>query len=439
MLNSRKTTFWESLSFKIILVGLIILLMLIPGSMIRKLITEREQLQAEVVNEIGSKWGNGQVLGGPVLTIPYSHFYEEKGKTFRQIRYANFLPEELEIESRVESDNRYRGIYETVVYSSAISIRGRFIPPSFTGLKINPQNLLLEDAFLQVGISDMRGIREELLVSWNQEEFEVEPGIPGRNLFASGFHARVPVKINQDPDEEYAFGFELVLNGSHHLDFIPAGKVTEVSMISDWAHPKFDGAFLPDKRDVSEEGFTAGWKILHLNRNFPQVWTGNDYQMDEASFGVDLLMPVDRYHKSMRSAKYAIMFIALTFMIFFFVEVLNRKRIHPVQYLLVGLSISIFYILLLSLSEQIGFNLAYLISAVAVVGLITAYSGSVIKNRRLTIIMGTCLMVLYSFLYTLIQLQDYALLLGSIGLFAAMAVIMYFSRNVDWYGEGGEE
>jgi len=197
--------------------------------------------------------------------------------------------------------------------------------------------------------------------------------------------------------------------------------------------PKFDGAFLPDERSVDENGFTASWKILHLNRNFPQAWKDMDFSTDEAAFGAYLLLPVDQYQKTERSAKYAIMFIVLTFTIFFFTEVLNRNRIHPIQYLLVGISISIFYVLLLSLAEQIGFNPAYYISAAATIMLITAYSVSIFRNARLSIILGTCLVLLYTFLFTLIQLQDYALLLGSIGLFVAMGIIMYTSRKVDWY------
>jgi len=162
-----------------------------------------------------------------------------------------------------------------------------------------------------------------------------------------------------------------------------------------WRHPRFDGAFLPDKRDISDDGFEASWNVLHLNRNYPQSWKGSAYHTEESAFGCFLILPVDQYQKTMKSAKYSIMFIALTFMIFFFVEILNRRRIHPVQYLLVGLSISIFYVLLLSLGEQIGFNLSYLISGVAIVGLITAYAASIFRHLELTMILGICLVLLY--------------------------------------------
>lgn len=427
----HRNSFWHSLSFKLAVVGILIILMLIPGAMIQDLIRDREQTQLDVITEIGSKWGTGQTLTGPILTIPYHVYIEEDGKTYKQIHHAHFLPENLWIETVVEPETRYRGIYKTVVYRSRIRIHGSFLSPDPAKLKLDKENLLLEDAFLQVGIPDMRGIQEELLIQWNQEILEAEPGIPSHDVVSSGFHSRVLL----DNSDAYSFDFELILNGSDFLNFIPTGKFTELKMVSDWEHPKFDGAFLPDEREVTDKGFSARWQVLHLNRNFPQYWTGNAHYTEEAAFGVSLILPVDQYQKTMRSAKYAIMFIALTFMIFFFVEVLNKKRIHPVQYLLVGLSLSIFYVLLLSLGEQIGFNWAYLVSSLGVVSLITAYSATVFKNRRLTLILAICLVILYVFLFSLIQLKDYALLMGGVGLFTAMALIMYASRNVDWYGE----
>ncbi len=425
----KRTPFWHTLSFKLLVVGILILLMLIPGAMIRELIREREQTQADVISEVGSKWGMGQTLSGPVLTVPYYVYIEREDKTHREIRYAHFLPEKLCIDARIEPEVRYRGIYKTIVYRSLLKVRGSFLPPEPEKLKLEPENMLFGDAFVEVGIPDMRGIRESLCPLWNGDSLKVEAGIPDGDVHASGFHMKVPVHRA----DAYDFEFEMTLNGSGQLFFIPAGRTTKVRMESGWAHPKFDGAFLPEDRAVSDTGFTASWEVLHLNRNFPQSWKGNAHSMEDAAFGVDLILPVEQYQKTMRSAKYSIMFIALTFMIFFLVEVLSKRRIHPVQYLLVGLSISIFYVLLLSLAEQIGFNPAYLVSGVAVVGLVTAYSSSVFRNARMTLTLAACLVLLYVFLFFLIQLKDYALLMGSIGLFAAMAGIMYASRNVDWY------
>jgi inner membrane protein len=403
--------------------------MLIPGAMIRNLISEREQTQVDVISEIGSKWGYGQTINGPVLSIPYYHYIEQDDKQYREIRFAHFLPGELVVDADITPEIRYRGIYKTVVYNTVLKISGSFDFPDTDKLKIERSLVLMDDALLQVGITDMRGIQQVLPFEWNQQELEVEPGIPTGDISSSGFH----VKISLEERDRFDFQFELNLNGSDHLYFVPVGKSTNIRMKSSWRHPRFDGAFLPDKRDISDDGFEASWNVLHLNRNYPQSWKGSAYHTEESAFGCFLILPVDQYQKTMRSAKYAIMFIALTFMIFFFVEILNRRRIHPVQYLLVGLSISIFYVLLLSLGEQIGFNLSYLISGVAIVGLITAYAASIFRHLKLTMILGICLLLLYVFLFILIQLQDYALLLGSIGLFIAMGLIMYTSRNVDWY------
>ena len=426
----RRNPFWHSLSFKAIIVGLLILAMLIPGVMIRNLIREREKTQADAIAEIGQKWAGPQVIDGPVLCLPYYKTLESDGKTYREIRYAYFLPEELKVSADVEPEIRHRGIYRTVVYRSGLRMEGYFNPPDPGSLKLEAGNVLFRDAFLQVGVTSMRGIRDRVDLRWNNGATRIESGIPDRDLVAAGLHAEVPV----GGSERYDFSLEMKLNGSASLYFTPVGKTTEVTMKSSWEDPKFDGAFLPDRSRVDPDGFSADWKVLNLNRNYPQAWKDGDYRTDNSAFGVKLIMPVDQYRKTTRSAKYAIMFIALTFLIFFFTEVLNGKRIHPIQYLLVGLSISLFYVLLLSLSEKIGFNLAYLVAAVAVVGLIGAYSVSVFRKPRLTLVLTLCLVILYGFLYCLIQLQDYALLIGSIGLFAVMALVMYVSRNVDWYG-----
>ena len=425
----KRPSFWQSVTFKLIIIGLLILIMLIPGAMIRGLISEREQTQLDVISEIGSKWGYGQTLNGPVLSIPYYHYIEQDDKQFREIRFAHFLPGVLEVDAVVTPEIRYRGIYKTVVYNSVLKVSGFFDFPDTDKLKIERGSILPDDAFVQVGITDMRGIQQALSFKWNQQALDVEPGIPTGDISGSGFH----VKLSLEERGRFDFQFEVNLNGSDHLYFVPVGKSTNIRMNSSWGHPRFDGAFLPDKRDITDGGFEAAWNVLHLNRNYPQSWKGSAYHTEESAFGCFLILPVDQYRKTMRSAKYAIMFIALTFMIFFFVEILNRRRIHPVQYLLVGLSISIFYVLLLSLGEQIGFNLSYLVSSVAIVCLITAYAAGIFRHFKLTMILGICLVLLYAFLFILIQLQDYALLLGSIGLFIAMGLIMYTSRNVDWY------
>ncbi|MGB5782368.1 MAG: cell envelope integrity protein CreD, partial [Eudoraea sp.] len=200
-----------------------------------------------------------------------------------------------------------------------------------------------------------------------------------------------------------------------------------------WSNPSFDGEFLPDTHTVDNDGFAASWNILHLNRNYPQSWSGADYYIHDSAFGVNLLLPVDRYQKSMRVIKYAILFLAFTFLVFFFVEVLNQVFIHPVQYILVGTAIVVFYTLLIALSEHITFNLSYLFSAILTLILVTGYVYAILSSKKLAFLILGMLGVLYSFIFTIIQLQDYALLIGSIGVFIILALVMYGSRKIDWY------
>ena len=305
----------------------------------------------------------------------------------------------------------------------------------------------------------MRGINENISINFDSENFVFEPGVPINDVFNSGFNAEV--LINKKAN--YKFSMQLDLNGSFALNFAPLGKTTTVNLTSSWNNPSFDGAFLPDTRTITEEGFSADWKILHLNRNYPQQWIGSanpinlfsetglepsrfdnkfDYydessdlnNVNDYSFGVKLLLPVDAYQKSMRAIKYVIMTLVLTFVTFFFVEVFNKKKIHPVQYLLVGFAVCIFYLLLLSLSEHLAFGLAYLIASLATILLISFYSKTVFDNSKQSKVLGGILVLMYGFFYTLLQLQDYALLVGSIGLFAVLAIVMMLSRKIDWYG-----
>jgi inner membrane protein len=211
------------------------------------------------------------------------------------------------------------------------------------------------------------------------------------------------------------------------------GKVTDINMNSNWSNPSFNGAFLPDTHKVDHNGFVANWNVLHLNRNFPQIWTSSHQTIEGSAFGVDLLLPVDNYQKSYRAIRYAILFIGFTFLVFFFIEVLNKIFIHPVQYILVGIALIVFYTLLLAISEHIRFNYAFVLSAVATLLLIGGYIRAILKSWKLTGLITGILSVLYSFIFVIIQLQDYALLIGSIGVFIILALTMYFSRKIDWY------
>lgn len=429
-----------SVTLKILSIGFLVLLLMLPAALIKDLIREREYRQSGVVNEVSSKWGEAQTFCGPILTVPY-YAYETTNDNKRRTltQYAHFLPHQLDISGAVNPKVRKRGIYEVAVYNTALSIKGDFSQPDFTFANVAKEDILWEDAFISVGVSDMRGIKENIQLAWSDTTLLFEPGLPTDHVVKSGVSIAVPLQATQN--ENYTFDFSLDINGSKYLNFVPLGKETTVDLNSTWQHPSFDGSFLPNKHNIEDkerDGFTANWKVLHLNRNFPQAWVGKAHDVYSSAFGVSLFMPVDQYQKTMRSAKYAIMFIALTFLVFFFVEVLNKTRIHPLQYLLVGITLCIFYLLLLSLSEHISFNQAYFVAASAVIVLITAYSKSIFAKKLLVGGMGILLVGLYAFLYSLLQLQDYALLMGSVGIFLILAIIMYFSRNIDWYNLGKE-
>jgi inner membrane protein len=441
----------NSVTIRLLSIGFLVLILLIPTSMVESLIREREYRRGDVIREVSDKWGGSQTVTGPVLTVPYNiytKYYdsEEKIEKYNKTKaYAHFLPENLNIKGDITPEIRKRSIYKVILYNTNLNVTGKFPAPNFKELGIAERNILWDEAFVSVGIPDMKGIRDNINLKWNTANYAFNPGIETNDVIGSGVSVKVNVNPNEENEEaeneaeadttkkDYSFAFDLNLNGSSFLNFVPIGKETNVNMSSGWAHPSFSGASLPDEHEINEKGFTAHWKELHLNRNYPQQWLGNSHNVYDSSFGVDLLLAVDEYQKSTRSAKYAIMFIAFTFLIFFFIEIRNKKRIHPIQFILVGLALIIFYALLLSLSEHIHFNYAYIIASAAIIILISAYSMTIFKNKKLTGLMSGVLILLYGFIFTILQLEDYALLMGSIGLFIVLAVIMYLSRKIDWY------
>ncbi len=422
----------RSATFKLITICALILLLLIPASMVKSLIWERDNRKQGVINEINHKWGEAQTLIGPVLTVPYLvHMEDKKGKTATVTRYLHLLPDRIDIKSRINPEVRYRGIYEAVLYNTILSMDGLFPPVPAKDLRIASEDIVWAGAFISVGISDMRGIKERIHATFDGKSLDMEPGIETAEVIQSGVSAAIQIDAVQ---KAHPFHFDINLNGSRQIQFAPVGKVTTVTARSEWTDPSFGGAFLPVERSITEKGFTAKWKVLHLNRNYPQAWKGGGHDLGRSTFGLTLFSPVDIYQKTMRTAKYALMFIVFTFMAFYISEVMNKLRVHPVQYLLIGLGIIIFYSLLLSISEQINFGAAYLISASAVVCLITGYAKTILKKPHVTMMVGGILAALYVYLYILLQLEDYALLMGSVGLFGVLGIIMYLTRKIDWYG-----
>jgi inner membrane protein len=427
--------FMNSYSVKMVIVTGLAILLLIPSFLIQEIIQERIDLGEKVKSELYIQWGGKQVVAGPVLNVPFtvSDPMENTQLTGERKGLAHFLPETLNADGDLHPETRKRGIYEVVFYEGKLNLKGSFAPIDVSLLDQPYAQYNWSAAYFTIGVSDMRGIKNlpELVI--NGQKFSVEPGVADTDLFGSG----ITIKAGSiDFTRPMNFEIELVLNGSEDLSVEALGKTSEVTMKSAWPHPDFTVGVLPSDRQVTSTGFTADWLVTHLNRNFPQQWIDSKYSTQEAKLGVELLLPVDHYQKSMRSVKYAILFIALNFIIFLFIEIKSKTRIHPFQYSLVAFALLIFYALLTSIGEQTGFNLAYLVSALAVTVMISWYSFTILRNVR-TVAWVTLLQTgLYVFLFTILQLQDYALLAGSIGLFIILAIIMRASQQIKWYAEG---
>ena len=421
----------SSVGIRLFIVVLMTFLLLIPSLIIQMLISERQKRRDEVAGEISRNWGTRQILIGPVLSIPFMHrTYDVKKNVVDTVQYMHFLPERLDVKGDISPETRNRSIYQIVVYNSNLDISAAFKPPEFDAFSISPENILWQDASVWFGISDMKGVKDPVKIDWNDKVIEAHPGIPSNDLVPSGIS--IPFQI-ESGRAEFSFHAKLNLSGSFELLFSPIGKETTVQLSSDWRNPSFTGDYLPTRREVDETGFKSDWRVLHVSREFPQQWVGTRYNVEKSLFGVSLLLSVDQYQMTTRTVKYAIMFIALTFATFFVIEILSGRPIHPIQYLLIGFALLIFYTLLLSLSEYVPFGYAYLVAAMAIVILITGYSASFLGSRFRSGIVALVMAMLYGYLYVILQLQDYALLMGSLMLFVALALTMYLTRAIDWF------
>ncbi|MBF0574962.1 cell envelope integrity protein CreD [Dysgonomonas sp. GY617] len=419
----------QALTTKIVIVVILTLLMLIPIGMVRSLITEREDNKVAEQTEMSDRWGGRQLLTGPVLVLPYKQSLAV-GSAAPSFVYC--LPEEYNVTGDIKPEERTRGIQKILSYQSTMHFEGKFIFPDYKSLDLNEALIQWDEAYIVMGISNLQGVKNKIMFNINGHPQEILANVADNDLIRSGVMIRMPLAA-ADMGKSYNFDFDLVLNGTDGLHFLPVGKQTNVHLNSTWKSVAYTGDYVPTEKADVKEGIDAQWNIFDYNRSYTQMWVGKNDSFGSTKLGLDLLLPIDHYQKTMRAVKYAIMFIALTFLVFFMVEILSKKRIHPVQYLLVSFALVLFYSLLLALSEHIGFDWSYLVSALAIVMLITAYSHSIFKSRKQTLFMGLFLSALYIFLYVVIQLEDMALLLGSIGLFVALAIVMFVSRNINWY------
>lgn len=445
-----KNWFGGSVLIKLGLIGFLTILLLIPSSLIQDLIVERQGRQAEVIREISDKWSGSQLIQGPVLVLPYKTTAMTKDADTQQsstreiLTNIYILPEILNIASKANPEILHRGIFDAVVYNSLIKVSGKFSMLEMKKSNIDPTMIQWESAKVVFGISDLKGLKNNPIVRLGNENYEAEPDHNALKLF--GNNLIILPDLNIGKNTELNFSFDLDLKGSEKLSFLHLGKNTTVKIEGNWNNPSFTGRYLPDDRSVSASGFSAIWKMPYYNRPYPQQWIekntvlnpadtnvkGSNNSETRASFGVDFLLPVDQYQKTTRAAKYAILVILLSFLSLFFTEMLNKKSVHFLQYVLIGASMTIYYTLLLALSEQVGFNIAYILASVATISLIGTFIWSLLKNSRAAFIFASILAMFYGFIFVILQLQDMALLVGSVGLFVIIAALMYLSQKISW-------
>ena len=430
----------HSITFKVLGIGVLALLMLIPLAQVQSLVGERNGLRERTLAEIAQRWGAAQDVGGPILAIPKRTHVRVNDAWTTQESTEILLADQLVIDAQIDPKVRKYGIYATPVYEAQIKMSGRFLardlhalgPAASEAAGATDEGFLFDRAELRLPVADVRGIRRISALHIDGQDYAFGPSSASPGSLRA---IALPIDVSKWSDEVHDFKLDLTLAGTESLHFLPLARHTEASAIAPWPNPSFNGAFLPAVHNVDAKGFDAHWQVLDLNRSYGQHWQDEARAVDPASagFGVSFYQPADVYQRNERAGKYGVLFIALTFVAFFLFEVLKRLRVHPVQYLLVGLALTTFYVVLLAFSEQIGFAFAYLSAATAVVLLIGGYAAAVLRARRAGVMLGATLAFVYALLYGLVVSEQYSLLMGAIALLAVVAALMYLTRKVDWY------
>jgi inner membrane protein len=426
----------KQLAGKLITLGVLVAVTWLATVFVWGVLEDRESQQEQATNDVAEQWSGAQILTGPVLTVPIERTsLGATGEILIEPDTLILLPREVAYAGDIATQIRTRGIYDTPVYTTNIQGSGVF---DLSNIELDTSKnirLLWDKATISLNVSDTRGIASSSTFTLDSTPYSFSPSSLFSTLDKNGVHTTVFLDRTKT---EHPFTFHLQLQGSKEISFLPLGKNTTITLSSDWNAPSFKGQFLPEERTVTNEGFTATWNIASFGTNIPQYWTANSNSIDSEmllskTLGVGLFQEVDFYTLVTRAVKYSILFISLTFLTFFMYEMLIGLRIHPIQYLLVGLSIALFYLLLLSFAEIIGFLLAYLLSTVAITLLITGYCVSIFKVKKRAYAISALLLSLYTYLYTLLQLEELSLVFGSILLFGVLTTVMYITRNFDWY------
>lgn len=431
-----------AVTLKAVLVGAIVLLLIVPLAMLRSLVAERASLREQAYQRVAEGWGGNAVLGGPMLVVPTLRTVVEKinDKDLTRVVRSDLylLPAKLDmtVDLELQDEARYVGIYAVPVYLADVKFKGEFEFAALQPLLAKPGvTYLWHEGRLRLPISEVRSLRGISLARFAGGDVKLGPAQPG---IYRGIEARVDL-TELAKTASAAFEFHAVAAGSRSLSLLPLGSTTTLQLRSNWPHPSFDGAFLPVDRTITASGFDARWQVLELNRSYRQAFMeeeATEAVLAESAFGVGLYQAVDVYQRVERAVKYAFLFIALTFLTFFAWEQITRNRLHPLQYLLIGLALSIFYLLLIALSEHISFLVAYVTAAVALVVLIGVYVAGALRSSTRGAVASTAMSGVYALLYALVLSEDYSLLLGATVLFGALAAVMFVTRKIDWYRLG---
>ncbi|MFK7886121.1 MAG: cell envelope integrity protein CreD [Gammaproteobacteria bacterium] len=433
----------RSVGLKLAMIGFLVLVLLLPTAMIEGVVRERAALEHEARGNIMQAFGHAQTLSGPILRIPYRQpKIAANGKRFEKTGAIYHLPRNATFKTNVDTQERYRGLYTIPVFETSVAIEAQFDPVALSELNLDDATIEFDRAQLVIGLSDPRTLRSTPIATVNNLDLTFGPG---KRLHAD-IGPTIDVALRDtgftDATKTLSVITQLEFAGTDRLQFLPVGDTQSVFMNANWPDPSFAGHYLPSTRNISDAGFDAQWHVTSLGRLYPGTWVDDDVtapNLHQSAFGTHFKPALNTYDRARRAVHYAVLAIVLTFACFFLFDVLNALRLHPFQYLLVGFANCLFFLLLLSLAEHIGFALAYAISAIASIGLIGGYSVTVLGAAKRALLCCAVLAALYGFVYMTLRAQSYALLAGSLGLWCVLAAVMYLTRRVDWRAAAAQE
>ena len=444
----------KELAIKLGVIGFIALILMIPLQMISGKIAERAAFLDEAKQSVSRSWTASQSVLGALIVIPYeihreititdSYTKDEVPQIQKTLHHKFIIPEKFTVKANIKNSVRHKGIYNVPVYTSNIDIKGyinsKNLSEQLNLIKSAGSKVVIKEAFFSITLSDPRGINSIPTLKWQNTDIAFNPGSNlAKNV--NGLHAMLP-KFDIEKADNINFSYQLELRGMEQLSFIPIGIETKINVQSTWPHPQFVGSFLPTESQIDDNGYKAGWKVTSFASNISdkveRCEKGDCVSLFREDIGIKHIETVDVYLQSERTVKYGMLFIGLSFITFFIFEILMKLAIHPIQYCLVGFANAIFYLLLISLSENIAFGLAYLIASLCCSGLLLLYLKPVLKQGKYAYAFSGVSSALYGALYIIISMEDLALVMGSFLTFSALAIVMFTTRNINWYEVGDD-